>query len=108
MDYTHWWGPHLHWFWVMPCLVMILMFTFVAYLIRRAGGCRWGRAYRTLWTPFGCCRYRPGLGVRRWADTPRQILDQRYASGEITNEQYERIKRDIESSRSQHGPSDPS
>jgi uncharacterized membrane protein len=98
----------MHWFWIVPFLVMIMMFAFFAYMIRRAGGCGWRSGHRTLWTPFGCCSSRKGPRTRWWAEMPRQILDRLYASGEITNEQYERIKRDIESDPSQNGPSDPS
>jgi uncharacterized membrane protein len=39
--------------------------------------------------------------MARWSETPRQILDRRCASGEITKEQYEQIKRDIESGQPQ-------
>jgi hypothetical protein len=31
----------------------------------------------------------------------RAVLDRRYANGEITKEQYEEVRRDIESDRSQ-------
>lgn len=39
-------------------------------------------------------------GTRRWlwearAETAREILDQRYARGEITREQYEEMKRTL-------------
>lgn len=108
MEYTQWWESHLQWFWIMPFLVMVLMFIFVAYRVRRAGGCGLGSRHRTFWMPFGCCSPRQSPRTRWWAETPRQILDRRYASGEITNEEYERIKRDMESSQSQHEPSNPS
>jgi len=39
----------------------------------------------------------------RWSETPFQILDRRYASGEITKEQYEETRRDFELSPSQSG-----
>jgi len=103
MEYTHWWGPHLHWSWMLPFLVMVLMLVFFFYMIRRAG-----RGRGTLWAPFGCCMPRRGPRQRWWAETPLQILARRYASGEITNEQYERIKRDIERSQSHDGTSGPS
>lgn len=94
MDYAHWWGAHSYWFWIVPLVVMVLMFALASYMIRRGGVCRWVAGNRNAWGPFGCC------GSRRDA-TPRQILDRRYARGEITNEQYEEIKHDIE--RRDHG-----
>lgn len=43
----------------------------------------------------GCC------GPMRWTcESPRDILDRRYASGELTKEQYEAMRRDLEQSRS--------
>ena len=36
---------------------------------------------------------------RQWSETPREILDQRYAGGEITKDEYEQMKHDLESSR---------
>jgi len=36
----------------------------------------------------------------RWSETPFQILDRRYASGEITKEQYEQMRSDLETSPS--------
>jgi len=36
-----------------------------------------------------------GPNVTGRAQTPRDILDQRYARGEITREQYELMKRDL-------------
>jgi putative membrane protein len=38
----------------------------------------------------------PGVGQGRRPETAREILDQRYARGEITKEQYEEMKRALE------------
>ena len=32
----------------------------------------------------------------RWSETPFQILDRRYAGGEITKEQHEQMRSDLE------------
>jgi len=32
----------------------------------------------------------------RWSETPLQILDRRFASGEITKEQHEQMRSDFE------------
>lgn len=106
MDCTAWWGSHSHWFWIMPALFMILMFVFAVRMIRRGGDWRWCSGDRAGWRPFGW--WTPGRGpTARWgAETPCQILDRRYASGEITKEQYDQMKRDIESDPPHSGPVD--
>jgi putative membrane protein len=103
MEYAHWWGPHWHWLWIVPFLFMILMIVCATRMIRCAGRWRRNPGHRTGWMPLGWCK--PGRDAMAgwWAETPGQILDRRYASGEITKEQYEKMKRDIESSRLQMG-----
>ncbi|MFC1572163.1 SHOCT domain-containing protein [Candidatus Eisenbacteria bacterium] len=98
-----WWGPHFHWFWITPLIFMVLMFVCCGIMWRRAGSWRWSSGNRTGWGPFGC--WQPGSSPmsRSWSKTPSQILDQRYASGEITREQYEQMKRDIESDQPRPG-----
>ena len=90
MEYAHCWGTHFHWFWIVPFLFMILMVICAFRMFRRRGV-----GYRAGWFPFGCCS--PGRGpMERWSgETPDQILDRRYAAGEITKEQYDQMKRDI-------------
>lgn len=104
MEYAQWWEPHLHWFWIVLCLFMILMLVCAAYRIRRAGGSRWGTGRRTLWVPFGCCAPRRGPTAGSRIRTWQQVLDRRYAAGEIKSEEYEQIKRDIESRPPETGP----
>ena len=75
--------------WIFPFTFMVLMMLFIGFCVfgffRRSGG--WGAS-----CPM--CRWNtPGT---RDLDTPRQILDRRYAGGEITKEQYEGIKKDLE------------
>jgi len=75
--------------WIFPFTFMVLMMVFIAICVfgffRRSG--RWGK-----FCPM--CGGHPGGNKDQ--DTPRQVLDRRYASGEITKEQYEGIKQDLE------------
>jgi len=95
MEATHWCGPHSSWFWVMPLTFMIVMFLFASLIARRAGAWRCGVGGigpgRSRW-------WGPDPRGHRGTETPLQILDRRYASGEITREQHEQMKRDAESS----------
>ena len=70
--------PGFPWMWIFPFLFLIVIIVFMSVFFR--GG-------------------RPGCGMRDHDDapreTPRQILDRRYASGEISREEYEAIKNDL-------------
>lgn len=71
-------------FWIFPLLCAIFMVIMMLMMFRRgAGGCM----------PFGGAGPRAGSG----GETPRQILDRRYAGDEITRERYDQMKRDIAS-----------
>jgi len=67
----YWWGPHmLGWMWILPLTFLLVCLVFLfAFLFR---GPRWfrGRAERHV-----------------LHEAAREILDRRYASGEITREQ---------------------
>ena len=93
---TECWGSHWNGFGIMPFLFMILMFVFVAAMIRGSRTWRWSSGSPAGWPRFGCW----GVGrdqMSRWGSaTAHQILGRRYASGEITKEQYEQMKLDIE------------
>jgi uncharacterized membrane protein len=95
--YCTMWG--LHWFWIMPVIFMLLMFLCAASMFRRSGGWRWCAGNRAGWRSFCCWSPEQDSRPGRRSKTPRQILDERYASGEIASEQYERMKRDIGSSQ---------
>ncbi|MDA8256852.1 MAG: SHOCT domain-containing protein [Betaproteobacteria bacterium] len=73
------WWPGFPWMWVFPFTFLIIAIVFLAFLFRGAGPFCWGSR-----------RDEPTR------ETPRQILDRRYASGEITKEQYEEMKRNLE------------
>ena len=63
-----------HWWWIIPIAMMILCF----FMMRRHGGCMTG------WS-----RSHPNAG------SAREMLDKRYALGEISQEEYEEKKRHI-------------
>jgi len=89
MEPHMWWEGGFRWMWIFPLTFMVLMMVFIALcagmFFRRSGG--WAHS-----CPM--CGWHPGGNKDQ--DTPSQILDRRYASGEITKEQYEGIKQDLE------------
>ncbi len=78
------WGPTFNMFWIFPLLCLIFMVAMMFMMFRRGGGCM----------PMGRRDTSPN-GAR---ETLRQILDRRLASGQITREQYDSIRRDLETS----------
>lgn len=74
--YHMWWGFGL--MWIIPLLIIVGIVLLVAVLFRGSN---------SFWR-----------GQRRsdMRETPREILDRRYASGEVTKEQYEEMKRTLE------------
>jgi putative membrane protein len=71
-------GNGFHWWWLIPMAMMVLCFL----MMRGRGGCR-VRKYRA-----------PQSG-----ESAREILDKRYALGEIGREEYEEKKRAINQTR---------
>jgi len=72
----------LSWFFPVLCLIFMIGMMFLMF---RYGGCMsMFRGPRT------------GRGDER--ETPRQLLDRRFASGEIAKDQYETLKRALQSS----------
>jgi uncharacterized membrane protein len=69
-------------FWIFPLLCMIFMVAMMIMMFRR-GGCMPMRHGHTHASNDG-------------RETPSQILDRRYASGEISRGQYEESKRTLE------------
>jgi len=63
-----------HWWWILPIAMMVLCFIMMRR--HRGGMTGWSRS-------------------RHVAESAREILDKRYASGEISREEYEVKKRDI-------------
>jgi uncharacterized membrane protein len=76
--------------WMLPFLVVLgslfaFLFVFVVYLLVRS-------FYRTEIAPR---KPAPGTVPATPLETPLEILQRRYASGEISSEDFEKIKRDI-------------
>lgn len=77
-----WWSG-FPWMWIFPVmffLAIIFMVFFFTLFLRGGGGPFWRQHGRN----------------NELRKTPRQILDRRYAGGEITKEQYEEMKRNLE------------
>ena len=102
MEHTHLLGTHGQWFWIVPIFFMIVMFVFWSFVCRRMSAWRWssarpGRGRIGCWGPGrGCCS-------DGWSETPAQIIGRRHARGEITKEQREQMKRELDSSVLQTG-----
>jgi putative membrane protein len=75
MPYGPWFGP---WF-VFPIIGLVVMVVVLALMFGPRG-------------PFAHFGPRWGMGN----ESPLDILKRRYASGEITREQFEQMRRDIE------------
>ena len=73
MEPSYWWWHGFGFMWIFPLLFLIVM---ILLLFRGVPGCFWRSSRRD---------------DRR--ESPREILDRRYANGEITREQYEEMKR---------------
>jgi uncharacterized membrane protein len=85
MEPGYWWGSLSGIPWIFPFLCFILMVAIIFIMFRRAGGCS---------MPM---RHGPAEARIDARETPRQILDRRLASGEITGQEYEEMRRRIES-----------
>jgi len=74
----YYWGPHFFgWMWILPAVFLIVCLVFLFSFFFRGSGC-WG----------GRHRHRHDN-----AESARDILDKRYAKGEIAKDQYEEMKR---------------
>jgi putative membrane protein len=80
-----WWEGGFRWIWIFPFTFMVLTFLFIAI-------CPFGVFRRSGWWGHSCPMCGWNASGKKDQNTPRQILDRRYASGEITKEQYEGIK----------------
>ena len=97
MEDIQWWAPYAPWVWIMPFLIIILIITLATCIRQCTGDRRWAPWYNAWCKPSCWLKVGQGPMTRSWTMSSQQILDQRYASGEITREQYETMKRTIES-----------
>jgi len=76
-----WWDGTWHgsyWMWIVPLVFFVFMFLF----------CRAGSS--------AMCG---GHGRRRHEENAREILDRRYARGEISRDEHQRMRKDLERSQ---------
>ena len=73
------WTP---WMMIFPLFFLVLMVVFMVFMMRggMGGGPMCGGSQKT-----------PGSG-----ETSREVLDRRYARGEITREEYQQMRKDLE------------
>ena len=69
-------GTGMGWMWIFPLLFFIVMVGMMGFFWR--GGAPW-------------C----GMMGHHRHETPRQILDRRYAGGELTKEQYDEMRHNL-------------
>ena len=80
MDFT--WAPYFTGVWIFPLLCLIFMAAMMVMMFRRGSGCMpVGGGHRGRTANDG--------------ETARQILDRRYASGQISEEQYAAMRRNM-------------
>ena len=75
------WAPHFFgWMWIFPATFLIVCLALMfAFLFRRPG-----------------CWMTRDSGARERGESARDILDKRFARGELTKEQHEEMKRALE------------
>jgi putative membrane protein len=80
MDFN--WAAYSTGAWIFPLLCLIFMVVMMIMMFRRGGGCM----------PFSGGHRGPIANVE---ETARQILDRRYASGQLSKEQFAAMRRDL-------------
>ena len=80
------WTYGMTWMWIFPVLFLAGLAFFFAVFVRGAGAPFCGR-------PSEEGR---GSGSKAPGESPKEILDRRYAKGEITREQYLEMRKDLE------------
>lgn len=88
MEPHMWWEGGFRWMWIFP-------FTFMVVMILLVVACVFGFFRRPSWWGSSCPICGGNVRGSHEQDTGRQILDRRYASGEICKDQYEGMKEDL-------------
>jgi len=76
-------GASFGWWWIFPIAMIVLC----VFMMRRRTGCMTG------WSTCGSATTTPAIVP---SDSAREILDKRYALGEISKEEYEEKRKDID------------
>jgi putative membrane protein len=72
MDPNYWWGHGFGFMWIMPLIFLAVFLFFMRGMFGRGSG---------------------GGGSRTQSDNAREILDKRFAKGEISKDEYEDMKK---------------
>ena len=86
MPWIYGMGVGMAWMWIFPVLFLAGLAFFFAVFVRGVGPSFCGRSPENDGGP------RPGVPE----ESPKEILDRRYAKGEITREQYLEMRKDLE------------
>ena len=79
MDSTQWWGHGFGFMWLFPLFFFVVFFFFMRGMFGRGSS--------------GCGLHGGNASTR---ESAREILDKRFAKGEITKEEYEGMKKTLE------------
>jgi putative membrane protein len=80
-----WWGPMWVFPMIMPIIMLVILILCLYFMFGRGGG------------GMPCSPMGTHQGAGREVESPLDILKRRYAKGEINKDEYEQIKRDLES-----------
>ena len=83
MDSTQWWGHGFGFMWLFPIFFFVVFFFFMRGMFGRGSS--------------GCGLHGGNASTR---ESAREILDKRFAKGEITKEEYEEMKKTLENETS--------
>jgi len=83
MDSTQWWGHGFGFMWLFPIFFFVVFVFFMRGMFGRGSS--------------GCGLHGDNASTR---ESAREILDKRFAKGEITKEEYEGMKKTLENETS--------